>query len=120
MGSELCSGVPYGGGMTLGPAQQDEARRDLAALVTRSGLGAREVARDLGFRPRRARAALVIAPGADPADVWAVRDYLARAIRDRGLEPVDCRVLSDANRIKAQRWFVLGDPPAVGADEGPA
>lgn len=99
--------------MTLGPAQIEQARRDLERLFERSGLAVRDVERDLGFARPRARAAAVLAPGSDPADVWGIRDYLVRAIRDRGLEPVDCLVLSEPNRLKAQRWFELADPPAA-------
>lgn len=104
--------------MTLNAQQKDLARRELGELLERSGLAVDDLVRDLGFTRRRAKDAIALDPSCDPADVWAVRDYLVRAMRERGQEAVDLRVFTDSNRVKAQRWFRLVDPPAVGSGAG--
>lgn len=105
--------------MTLNSHQKELARRELGELLERSGLAVDDLVRDLGFTRSRAKGAISLDPSCDPADAWAVRDYLLRAMRERGEGDVDLRVFTDSNRVKAQRWFPLVDPPAVGSGAGP-
>ncbi|MET9257397.1 DUF2316 family protein [Streptomyces sp. NPDC048182] len=93
--------------MSLDPSERRRTSEELRANLALSGLTEREAAAALGFDPVRRRRTLDVAGGADPADVWQLRDLLDRAVRDAGREPVPWTVLTDRARARARGWFGL-------------
>ncbi|WP_062385113.1 DUF2316 family protein [Demequina iriomotensis] len=84
---------------------------ELTANLERSGLSRATAAIDLGFSERRLAETLAVGPASDPVDVWLLRDYLDRAIREHGDEPAPWNVLTEAAHTQASRWFALREAP---------
>lgn len=101
--------------MSLSAETLRQARIELVAALEQSGLSRAEVAADLGFTEEGLAAAVAVDRGADPVEVWMVRDYLEQAARDRGAEPYPHTVLTEELRIAALKWFDLRQPPWLAA-----
>ncbi len=97
--------------MSLNRTEIARTGLELTANLERSGITREDVARDLGFSARRLTETLRVGPASDPADVWLLRDYLDREIRERGEMPHPWTVLTDHARESATRWFALRTPP---------
>ncbi len=98
--------------MSLTTEQITHAGGDLAANLELSGLTREEVGAALDFGPRRLAETLRLGPASEPADVWLLRDFLDRAVRERKHGRATWKVLTDAARADAARWFALHTPPA--------
>lgn len=96
--------------MSLSHAEQQRTAAELRLALERSGLGLDEVGADLGFDGPRLWGGLNVA-GADPVDVWQLRDYLQQALDDQGLEPVRFSLLTESPRVAARQWFRLRSAP---------
>ncbi|WP_062460928.1 DUF2316 family protein [Demequina soli] len=99
--------------MSLTRTEVARTGRELAANLERSGITREQAADDLGFSARRLTETLRVGPASDPADVWLLRDYLDRAIRERGDIPQAWTVLTDEARLRAARWFALRTAPTA-------
>lgn len=97
--------------MSLNTAERLRTSAELRSNLALSGLTADEAAADLGFEPGRLRGVLDVEPGADPVDVWQLRDYLEHAVRDAGGEPTPYSVLTARSRVMARAWFPLREAP---------
>lgn len=97
--------------MSLSTAQVARTGRELAANLELSGLTSEEVALALDFAPRRLAETLRVGPASEPADVWLLRDFIDRAVRERAHAPAEWTVLTDRARTEATRWFALTAPP---------
>jgi hypothetical protein len=93
--------------MSLTAEQVRRTAAELAANLERAGLSAADLPRLTGWAPERVAAALALR-GADPADVWRLRDVLVAAVRRAGRTPVPFTVLTEQARTAASRWFDLG------------
>lgn len=96
------------GCMSLNKREQAATSEELGVNLELSGLGVEGLQRDLGMDEERIEAALAVA-GADPIDVWLVRDYLERLVVTRGATPRAYSVLTEAARLSALKWFALYD-----------
>jgi len=97
--------------MTLNDAESRRTSGELTTNLGLSGLTTSEVAGDLCFTLERLQSALAVADGADPVDVWELRDYLEQAARDAGRQPAGYTVLTDRSRHLARTWFRLRKAP---------
>ncbi len=87
----------------LTPKQRRRTASELAANLAATGLDVRQVAAELGTTPERVRSTLDV-DGADPVDVWQLRDHLEHAAGDRA---VPYSVLTETARATARGWFPL-------------
>ena len=94
--------------MALNKRERAVTSDELRANLELSGLSEIELQRNLGLSDEQYETVLDVT-GADPIDVWLVRDYLERVIVDRGSKPVPFTVLTPAARISAEKWFALYD-----------
>ncbi|MBU2664471.1 DUF2316 family protein [Actinoplanes bogorensis] len=92
--------------MSLNEAERQRTKDELARNLELSGLSEVAAAAALGYAPDRLRDALSV-DGADPVDVWEVRDFVERAVRESGREPVAFTVLTEDARVRAEGWFPL-------------
>jgi hypothetical protein len=84
----------------LNTEQLGRTRAELRANLERTGLTEAQVLADLRWSAERLDAALHATGSADPVDVWELRDYLERAVRDAA-----------GNRLRARMWFRLRKAP---------
>ncbi|MCO4252152.1 DUF2316 family protein [Pseudarthrobacter raffinosi] len=94
--------------MSLSHYQRAATREELSANLALSGLSVADAAAAVGIGSARVQAALDVA-GAQPQDVWLVRDYLDRVIRSNGGTPRTYSSLTEQMRAAAQAWFPLTD-----------
>ena len=94
--------------MSLNKRERAATSEELRANLELSGLSETELQRTLGLSDDQYERVLDVT-GADPIDVWLVRDYLERVILDRGSKPVPFTVLTPAARVTAEKWFALYD-----------
>ena len=85
----------------LTPEQRRRTATELAANLAAAGLDVQRVATDLAMTPGRVRSTLDV-DGADPVQVWQLRDHLEHAAGDRA---VPYSVLTDTARTAARAWF---------------
>lgn len=95
--------------MSLNDRERAATAREFAENLALSGLTVDEAARLARCDVDRFTAALHLTPGADPRDVWVVRDILERAALDAGHTPVPYSKLQENMRSAAGVWF--GVPP---------
>lgn len=100
--------------MALDSRQQHQVRVELEQHFALAGLTDEEAAADLGWDIARVRRTIELAHGAEPVDVWQLRDYIARAVKDAGHHPT-FTVLTSGNRLRARLWFGLRPAPRRGA-----
>ncbi len=91
----------------LTDAERRRTSTELRTNVALSGRTPQQIGTDLGFTPEHLRATLDVDDGANPVDVWHLRDHLERAAQRAGAEPVTYTVLTESARGVAQRWFTL-------------
>ena len=94
--------------MSLNNRERAATSGELRANLALSGLSESDLQRTLGLDDDRLEAAFEVS-GADPIDVWLVRDYLERVVSERGGKPVPFTVLSASARVAAEKWFALYD-----------
>jgi len=94
--------------MALNKRERAATSAELHANLELSGLSENDLQLRLGITDDQLEAALGVT-GADPIDVWLVRDYLERIIVDRGGKPVPFTVLTPSARVAAEKWFALYD-----------
>ncbi len=99
--------------MSLNREEIARTGRELAANLELSGLDRDAVSDALDFSERRLAETLRVGPASDPVDVWLLRDYLDRAVRDVGAGPAEWSVLTDRARAAATQWFALRTAPPV-------
>ncbi len=87
----------------LTPEQRRRTAAELAANLAAAGLDVQEVATELGLTAERVRSTLDV-DGADPVDVWQLRDHLEHAAGDRA---VPYSVLTETAGTAARGWFPL-------------
>lgn len=58
------------------------------------GADSQTIQADLGFTKEEFGRALAVTPGFDPANVWKLRDYLERRIKEQGKKPISFTVLT--------------------------
>lgn len=90
--------------MSLTPEQQRTTSLEISQNVLLSGLSVEQIAHRLGFTDARLERTMRVS-GGSPADVWALRDLLVRAVKDAGKQPVPFTVLTDGMRSAAASWF---------------
>lgn len=95
--------------MSLTRAQRSRTATEFAANLAASGLTREGLRRRTDLPPARFDAALTLAPGADPRDVWQVRDALETAVRDSGEQLTAFSVLTEDARSAAGAWFGVTD-----------
>ncbi|MBM9466121.1 DUF2316 family protein [Nakamurella leprariae] len=84
--------------MSLTRSEKAQTARELSANLDKSRRGLPEVAAALGWTEDRLHHTVEMATGADPADVWELRDWLDRTVRDGGGNPVPYTVLTESAR----------------------
>ena len=94
--------------MALNKRERAVTGDELRANLELSGLSESDLQRTLGIDGDRLDAALEVT-GADPIDVWLVRDYLERVLVERGQKPVPFSVLTPGARLAAEKWLALYD-----------
>ena len=94
--------------MALNKRQRAATSDELRANLELSGLNENDLQLRLGITDEQLESALEVT-GADPIDVWLVRDYLERVIVERGAKPVPFTALTQAARASAERWYALYD-----------
>lgn len=103
--------------MSLNRTERSDTRDELNANLALSGLTPDDIASALEWNPARTNAALSVT-GAEPRDVWLVRDYLEVIITAAGQIPLPYSSLTVEMRSAADSWFglvavadvVKGDP----------
>lgn len=95
--------------MSLNNAQRRKTAAEFAQNLGLSGLSREQLGVRCGLEQGRLGAALAVEPGADPVDVWLVRDALESAVVDRGDSPVRYTVLTEQMRAAAGMWFGVRD-----------
>ncbi|GAA2096656.1 DUF2316 family protein [Kitasatospora saccharophila] len=96
--------------MSLNDEERARTAAELRANLELTGLDADRAGAELGFDGGRLAQVLAVA-GADPADVWLLRDHLEDLVRAAGREPVPYTVLTEEARAAAERWFPLRRAP---------
>jgi len=94
--------------MALNKRQRAATSDELRANLELSGLNENDLQLRLGITDEQLESALEVT-GADPIDVWLVRDYLERVIVERGAKPVPFTALTQAARASAEQWYALYD-----------
>ncbi|MGC3995115.1 MAG: DUF2316 family protein [Propionicimonas sp.] len=90
--------------MSLDRAQVARTAAELQANFERSGLSSADLRGLTGWTQARLTATLTV-NGADPVDVWRLRDLLTQEVVDAGREPVPFSVLTERARASASAWF---------------
>jgi hypothetical protein len=96
--------------VSLTNAEQRATADELRANLELSGLTSEQVATDLSLTVKQLDAIFAV-KRARPEDVWWLRDYLERAVRDAGREPHPYTSLTPEMRGAAAAWFPLRTPP---------
>jgi hypothetical protein len=91
--------------MSLNAAERRATAAELAANLALAGATPDDVAADLRLDAARVRDALAMGPGANPVDVWAVRDSVERLAARAGATPVPFTILTEHARTLAAGWF---------------
>lgn len=92
--------------MSLNRAERDQTAREFEANLKQSGLTINELQQKSGLSSERFMSAFVVAErGADPRDVWLIRDLLETAVAQNGAELVPFSKLTDDARSAAAGWF---------------
>lgn len=99
--------------MSLDHAQQERVREELAAQFALAELTEQEAAADLAWTAARLRRTMRLEAGADPVDVWQLRDYIRAVAKAAGRSP-RFTILTDRNRLRASLWFRLRRAPRPG------
>lgn len=99
--------------MALDAAQQDQVREELESQFILAGLTEQEAVADLEWTVARLRRTMRLSAGADPVDVWQLRDYIRAAANAAGTS-TRFTILTDANRLRASFWFRLRRAPRPG------
>lgn len=94
--------------MSLDQRQTAATRDELAINLARSGQTVGGIAGVTRLGRSRVQAALAV-DGAQPQDVWLVRDYLHRVICLASGTPHPYSTLTGQARAAAQAWFPLRD-----------
>ena len=94
--------------MSLNNSARSATRDELQSNFDLSGLSLSHISTVLGLDAARVSAAFNVA-GAQPEDVWLVRDYLDREIRAAGARPRSYSSLTEGKRAAAQAWFPLAN-----------
>ena len=97
--------------MSLNTEELARTRCELRANLALTALTTAQVAADLDWPASRLHTALHSTRPSDPVDVWQLRDYLDRAVRDSGRVPVPFTILTSRNRGMARMWFNLRKAP---------
>ena len=90
--------------MSLTSTQRQQTAAELQANFELSGLSTGDLRQITGWTQSRVAASLTMA-GADPADVWQLRDLLDSEVRSNGRTPVPFSVLTEQARSAARAWF---------------
>ena len=96
--------------MSLTEAERKRTSNELRLNLERSGLTRAQASADLGLSTDDFERILSVR-GADPSDVWLLRDYLEQAVRDAGGQPAPYTVLTESGRAAAAGWFGLRTAP---------
>jgi hypothetical protein len=86
---------------------REGVRRELGRNLELCKVTPAAIALELGFTEARLAAALEASTDSDPADVWILRDFLEKAVREGGGTPERYSVQTETARADAQRWFGL-------------
>lgn len=97
--------------MSLNASERKQTSVELIANFALSGVSAEDVQSHLRFSAHDFDETLNVSAASDPVNIWLLRDYLEILARDKGLVPVPYRVLTEAGRAAAGRWFPLRTPP---------
>ncbi|QKW23239.1 DUF2316 family protein [Kitasatospora sp. NA04385] len=96
--------------MSLNAEERARTAAELRANLELTGVDAERAGAELGFGGGQLAQVLGVA-GADPEDVWLLRDHLEDLVRAAGREPVPYTVLTEEARAAAERWFPLRKAP---------
>lgn len=99
--------------MSLNGIERAQASQELLASHDLAALSRDDIQRDLGFTALQLERTLAVRPTYDPAHMWLLRDYLDRAVRERGRQPATHTVLTDAARAAAAQELRLRPAPAA-------
>lgn len=92
--------------MSLTRAERDQTAREFEANLKQSGLTIHELQEKSGLSSERFMNAFVVAErGADPRDVWLIRDLLETAVVHNGAQLVPFSKLTEDARSAAAGWF---------------
>lgn len=94
--------------MSLNADQRKRTADELAENAVLSGLTRTELIERSGLTSSRLDSALGVG-GANPADVWLLRDVLETAVLEVGRTPVAYSVLTEGMRSAAGAWFGVAD-----------
>ena len=95
--------------MSLDSAQRRRTAAEFAANLAASGLTRDELRVRTGLPATRFDTALAMQPGADPVDVWLVRDTLETAVAEADAPATPFTVLTEDMRAAANGWFGVTD-----------
>jgi hypothetical protein len=84
--------------LSLTRSEKAQTARELSTNLGRAGLGLPEVASALGWTERRVHDTVEVSAGADPRDVWHLRDWLDERVRAGGRAPLPYSVLTEQLR----------------------
>lgn len=79
--------------MNLNADHFEVTRREMAVNYDILGAAPRAIQSDLGFTKEEFERALAVTPGFNPANVWKLRDYLERRIKEQGKKPISFTIL---------------------------
>ncbi len=96
--------------MSLEPAHRALTSQELRAAFRLTGLTPEQVEQDLGLGAAELDATFDLAPEADPAAVWALRDYLDRALEQSGGAPQPYTYLTEDLREEGRNREAPGVP----------
>ncbi len=99
--------------MSLNGVERKQTSVERKANFTLSGVSAEDVQSHLRFSSHDFDETLNVSAASDPVNIWLLRDHLEILARDKGLVPVPYRVLTEAARAAADRWFPLRTPPPL-------
>lgn len=99
--------------MSLNGADRAQASQELMASYNLAGLSRDDIQRDLGLTPHQLERELAVRPTSDPVQMWLLRDYLDRTIRERGRKPAAYTVLTDTARAAAAQRLRLRPAPVA-------
>lgn len=95
--------------MSLNDAQRRQTAAEFAQNLGLSGLTSEQLRKRCGLSARRFGVAIVVRPGANPVDVWLIRDTLDTAVKEAGKTPVPFSALPEHMRAAAGMWFGVTD-----------
>lgn len=104
--------------MSLNSEQREGTRNELRHNLELCELTVETIAVELGFTESRLEATFDVGEDSDPVDVWMLRDFLEKTVREGGGTPERYSVLTETARSDAQRWFGLPVRPEWGRRAG--